>query len=195
MKMLDLCCGRLGWAKAFLARGWECTGVDMVAPPEIPAGFTFKLDNILNYQPHHLRHFDFVCVSTPCEQFSLHGQKHFHPNPPYPELGIELFNHARGICEASGIPYVMENVRAAQQFVGRAVNHAGSFHLWGNAVPALLPMGITKSKWKPKEGRRGNWSDSFMGTKSVRRATMATIPLELSNCIADYAQRLAERVA
>jgi len=34
--------------------------------------------------------FDFICASSPCEQFSIHGMKHFHPNPPYPELGIKL---------------------------------------------------------------------------------------------------------
>lgn len=194
MRMIDLCCGRLGWSRAFLDRDWECVGVDIVAPPSIPAGFTFKLDNILNYQPHHLRHFDFVCVSTPCEQFSVHGMKHFQVNPPYPHLGIELFNHARSICEASGVPYVMENVRAAQYFVGHAVHHCGSFHLWGNAVPPLMPQGITKSKWKPKEGRPGNWSASFTGTKSVRKTTMATIPPELAGCVADYAAVLISGV-
>ena len=40
-RMLDLFCGRLGWSKAFLAKGWECVGVDLVEPPEIPQGFRF----------------------------------------------------------------------------------------------------------------------------------------------------------
>ena len=89
-------------------------------------------------------HQTFICASSSCEQFSVHGMKHFHPNPPYPELGIKLFNHTRQLCEASGVPYVMENVRAAQQFVGNAVHHCGPFYLWGSGVPAMMPQGITK---------------------------------------------------
>jgi hypothetical protein len=37
------------------------------------------------------------------------------------------------------IPLVVENVRGAQRFVGRAKWHHGSFYLWGD-VPALMPM-------------------------------------------------------
>lgn len=196
-KMIDLFCGRLGIAKVFAARGWECVCVDLVDPPEIPAGCTFyKLDvlSISRLQGWMTGwEFDFGWASSPCEQFSVHGQKHFHPDPPYPDLGIKLFNHTRALLEASRLFYVMENVRAAQQFVGAAENHCGSFHLWGNAVPPLLPQGITKAKWMPKEGRPGNWASSFMGDKKKRRELSATIPPELANCVADYAERLIER--
>ena len=41
MRMLDLFCGRWGWSKAFADRGWECVGVDLVEPPEIPEGCKF----------------------------------------------------------------------------------------------------------------------------------------------------------
>ncbi len=63
--------------------------------------------------------------------------------PPY--LGIELFNAQfriqREASEAAGrhIPMVVENVRGAQKWVGRARWHYGSFFLWGD-VPALMPM-------------------------------------------------------
>ena len=106
--MLDLFCGRWGWSRAFAARGWDCVGIDLVEPPEIPQGCTFRQINILRLTPEILADFapDFICASSPCEQFSVHGMKHFHPNPPYPELGINLFNHTRSLCEASGVPYV-----------------------------------------------------------------------------------------
>lgn len=121
-RMLDLFCGRFGWSKAFSARGWECIGIDIVEPPEIPTGCIFiqadileaefdEEDGILIFEVHGRAHIirpDFICASSPCEQFSVHGMKHFHPNPPYPELGIKLFEHARRICEESGIPYVMD---------------------------------------------------------------------------------------
>ena len=36
---------------------------------------------------------------------------------------------------------MMENVRAAQQFVGQAVHHCGPFYLWGSGVPAIAAPG------------------------------------------------------
>jgi hypothetical protein len=137
--------------------------------------------------------------------------KHFHPNPPYPELGIKLFNHTRAICEASGVPYVMENVRAAQQFVGNAVHHCGPFYVWGSGVPPVLPQGIKKgfqtggqviqrlksvSRKALTEYRRlndGSWSSSKSEKRREWTAQMATIPPELANCVADYAERLLEQ--
>jgi len=220
MRMLDLFCGRLGWSKAFAARGWECVGVDLVEPKETALGFKFVHADVLNIGERFVfeGEFDFICASSPCEQFSVHGMKHFHPNPPYPELGIKLFNHTRQLCEQSGVPYVMENVRAAQQFVGRAVHHCGPFYLWGSGVPAIMPQGISKNtKWgAPREWRKLNdprysatgWKkrirephgmtgtrQAWSGSKEREelRAEVATIPPELANCIADYAERLLEQ--
>lgn len=59
-----------------------------------------------------------IVASTPCEQFSTWGMRMFHPNPPWPELGIELFQAAQRIGEESGVLYILENVRGAVEFVG-----------------------------------------------------------------------------
>lgn len=195
-RMLDLFCGRFGWSRAFAARGWECVGIDLVEPPEIPAGCVFLKRNILEMVALPIG-FDFICASSPCEEFSIHGMKHFHPSPKYPDMGIKLFNHTRMLCESSGIPYVMENVRAAQNFVGTAVNHCGSFFLWGNGVPALLPQGVRKGATHMRKGgayqRRGGIDISMYGDKKMRAATLAVIAPELSFCVADYAERITER--
>jgi hypothetical protein len=221
--MLDLFCGRFGWGRAFAARGWEVVGVDLVEPLEIPQGCEFVKADILMTHVDSMRGIrvrtgergadyyfrpDFICASSPCEQFSVHGMKHFHPSPPYPELGIGLFNHTREICESSGVPYVMENVRPAQKFVGHAANHCGPFYLWGNAVPPLMHQGITKGidvgssklvKAMDKETRRAYraqftwnlaWSPSPRGRDTAKAAT---IPPELANCVAAYAERLMEQ--
>jgi hypothetical protein len=209
VRMLDLFCGRLGWSRAFAARGWECVGVDLVEPPEIPQGCRFIKYDVLGLEledgfihvlneygmPEYL-HPDFICASSPCEQFSVHGMKHFHPNPPYPELGIKLFNHTRELCEASGVPYVMENVRAAQQFVGNARHHCGPFYLWGSGVPPLMNQGIGKgTKFGLSRERRRTEDPTYKhssGTKMRKELTagFATIPPELANCVADYAERI-----
>ena len=50
------------------------------------------------------------------------------------------FRIQREACEAAGhhIPLVVENVRGAQKWVGRAAWNFGSYYLWGD-VPALMP--------------------------------------------------------
>jgi len=207
MRLLDLFCGRWGWSRAFAKRGWECVGVDLVEPPEIPEGCSFHKFDILNLIS--LKGYDFIVASSPCEEFSVYGMKHFHPNPKYPEMGIKLFNHTRQLCEASGLPYVMENVRPAQKFVGQAVHHCGPFYLWGNAVPPLMPRGITKgfdlgsskvvkgmsraeiTAYRKKHDRM--WSSSKSEARRQATAEAAAIPPELANCVADYAERLLEQ--
>lgn len=186
MRLLDLFCGRWGWSRAFAKRGWECYGIDLTHPPEVPENCDFWEGDVLEFDIKAIRAFapHFICASSPCEQFSVHGMKHFHPNPPYPTLGIKLFEHTRRICEESGVPYVMENVRAAQQFVGNAVHHCGPFYLWGTGVPAVLPSGIAKS-FKHKE--------IFAHDRTNRAKASATIPPELANAVADYAERLIEQ--
>jgi hypothetical protein len=195
MRMLDLFCGRWGWGRAFAARGHLVVGMDLVKPESVPNGCRFILQDILTLTPDWMREaaqdFDFMIASSPCENFSLFQIRNFHPEPPYPELGIKLFKHTEDLCKASGLPYVMENVRAAQDFVGPAVAHSGSFYLWGNAVPPLLPKGLTKGMKMDRQ-----WCQELGGHGSSKRnsqtAGFATIPPELANCVADYAERLLE---
>jgi hypothetical protein len=212
MRLLDLFCGRWGWSKGFARRGWECYGIDLVRPEVVPDGCVFVQWDVMMLSASTIREYkpDFIVASSPCEQFSVHGMRHFHPNPPYPELGIKLFNHTRELCEASGVPYVMENVRAAQQFVGNAVHHCGPFYLWGSGVPALIHKGIIKGKACYAMPR--NIYDSLLhDRKELRRVRMewlrnagfdfnakrkaaeqATIPPELADCVAQYAERILE---
>jgi hypothetical protein len=187
-------------------------GVDLVEPPEIPENCTFVRANILTTPfveslTGHLP--DFIVASSPCEEFSVHGMKHFHPNPKYPEIGIKLFNHTRKLCEVAGVPYVMENVRSAQKFVGNAVSHCGPFYLWGTGVPPLLNQGIKKgidmggsqvvkglSRAEITVYRKQfdmMWSGSKSEARKQATAKAATIPPELANCVADYAERLLEQ--
>lgn len=208
-RLLDLFCGRWGWSRAFAARGWECVGVDLIWPDEIPDGCRFIRANVMallcenkkfihvypleESEPKGMVYAfrpDFIIASSPCEQFSVHGMKNFHPNPPYPELGIKLFAHARLLCEAAGIPYVLENVRAAQQFVGNAVNHCGPFYLWGNSVPPIMPQGILKGRRLMTGGYKGQTTGK---SDKAAAAIIATIPPELANCVADYAERILEQ--
>ena len=200
LRLLDLFCGRFGWSRAFAARGWECVGVDLVEPPEIPQGCNFVEMDVLSigygsprfsFGIDWIREFDFIVASSPCQDFSKTckgGMGCFYPNAPYPHLAIQLFNHTRMLCEFAGIFYVMENVRGAEQWVGIAKHHCGPFYLWGSAVPPLMPKGITKCTTN-----MGNWNHNRKDGPQKSAAKLATIPPELANCVADYAERLIEQ--
>lgn len=205
MRMLDLFCGRFGWGRAFAERGWDVVGIDLT-PQEPPSKCAFVQGDVFDISLVFVRGFDFVCASSPCEEFSIHGMKHFHPTPKYPDVGIKLFNHTRSLLEASGVPYVMENVRPAQQFVGRAVHHCGPFYLWGPGVPILMPQGVTKGidvgsskavKGMSLEEKRiyrkqFPWNQAWSSSKTRQRDTAkaATIPPILAAAVAAHAEEM-----
>lgn len=91
------------------------------------------------------------------------------------------------------------------------MNHCGPFYLWGSAVPPLLPGGIKKGfqtggsiiqalnkidRAALTAYRRENdlsWSSSGSKKRKEFTAKAATIPSELANCVADYAERIYEK--
>jgi hypothetical protein len=192
--MCDLFCGRGGWTKGFQAHGWHCVGIDLFPQPDYPGEFIqADVAHLLELPPA-----DFYCCSSPCEQFSVHGMKHFHPNPKWPWLGIALFERAKELIEATGKPYVMENVRAAQKFIGTAAQKTGPFYLWGTGIPAILPQGFIKGMTRKAHGFREykgepGWNKrQGMETRNDRRAAAkaAEIPQELASHIAQTAGAL-----
>ena len=80
--------------------------------------------------------------------------------PPCNALFDACFRIQREAIEAAGhhIPLVVENVRGAQPWVGRARWNFGSYYLWGD-VPALMPIvGLKKNNggswFVPPPGRK-----------------------------------------
>jgi hypothetical protein len=213
-RLLDLFCGQWGWSRPFAARGWNCIGIDLTQPAEVPPNCEYIAADVLDCVWDRgvlrvwargcpvagemwIRDIDFICASSPCEQFAVHGMKHFHPDPPYPALGIKLFNHTRQLCHMAGLPYVMENVRAAQQFVGPATHHCGSFYLWGTGVGPFMPPAVKKGldmSRDPVTGKRrlllGRRSSHNSRARARDKAITATIPPSLAERIVDFAENL-----
>lgn len=202
--MVDLFCGRGGWSKGFMAHGWNCIGIDLYPQPLYPGTFIqADIAQLVELPPA-----DFYCCSSPCEQFSVHGMKVFHKNPKWPWIGMSLFDYARYLLESSGKPFIMENVRCAEGFVGKSVTHCGPFYLWGSGVPAIMPkhlykvnkgmaLGIPKN-WKtatPKEMRdaRRVADEWYIKSKRQRASTTAEIPFSISDYIAQTALNLIQK--
>lgn len=83
------------------------------------------------------------------------------------DLFNQCFRIQREAIEAAGhyIPMVVENVRGAQKWVGRARWAYGSFYLWGD-VPALMPMTFKGVKVASDRGLR---TDVGNGTRFTSR--------------------------
>lgn len=156
-----------------------------------------------------------IVASPPCQQYSymampwtrakqiqaaLLGEGEF----PEPYTGARsltelnalfdaCFRIQREASKAAGrhIPMVVENVKGAQKWVGRATWHYGSYYLWGD-VPVLMPSarGYCKQQGDPS-WFYDNYKNSArrFSSKSPERkhwsAEIAKIPFPLAKWIGD----------
>ena len=171
MKALDLCCGMGGWTEGLLAAGWEVIGVDTEIHPEYPAP-ALKAD-VRTLSGDWFAGIALVVASPPCEEFSRHGMPWTRAkNPPAPDLSI--VEACYRIAREVGAPLVLENVRSAQPWLGKAVWNWGSCYLWGDGVPVL------RLKVPP-----GNGKERLSSAARMRRAK---IPVDLARYVAEYHQ-------
>lgn len=170
---IDLYCGLGGWAEGFLSEGYDVVGFDIERRP-YPAQLV--LQDVLTLYGSQFKDVAVIVGSSPCQEFSYRAMpfKRCKSLGP-PLLGIELFQAQfriqREASEAAGrqIPMVVENVRGAQPWVGRAAWHYGSYYLWGD-VPALMPFSYRAQKQNPDgtENGQGSW---FKVADSKNRGT------------------------
>jgi hypothetical protein len=141
----DLFCGLGGWTEGFLAEGYECIGFDIEAHDYGTGGYPGKLvlRDIRSIHGSELKDAAVIVASPPCQAYSYRAMPWKRAKalpPPDNTLFNECFRIQREASEAAGhyIPLIVENVRGAQKWVGRAQWNYGSFYLWGD-VPALMP--------------------------------------------------------
>jgi DNA (cytosine-5)-methyltransferase 1 len=103
-RVLDLCCGAGGMAKGLWLAGFDPIGVDIKPQPNYP--FSFVHADALAYLDHlgdGIRRFDAVHASPPCQAYStLNMGTH-----------ADLYETVRDALEATGLPWVIENVPGA----------------------------------------------------------------------------------
>jgi hypothetical protein len=147
---IDLFCGLGGWAEGFLAEGYDVIGFDIERRP-YPGQLV--LQDVLTLQGSQFRNATVIVASPPCQAYSYRAMPWKRAKalpPPDNSLFEACFIIQREACEAAGryIPMVVENVRGAQKWVGRAVWNYGSYYLWGD-VPALMPSTRRAHKFNP----------------------------------------------
>lgn len=138
---IDLFCGLGGWAEGFLSEGYEVIGFDIERRP-YPGQLV--LQDVLTLHGSQFRDAAVIVASPPCQEYSYRAMPWKRAKalpPPSNELFEACFRIQREACEAAGryIPMVVENVKGAQKWVGRAKWHFGSYYLWGD-VPAIMPF-------------------------------------------------------
>jgi hypothetical protein len=109
-----------------------------------------------------------IVASPPCQEYSYRAMpwKRVRQLPaPSNELFETCFRIQREASAAAGhhVPMVVENVRGAQSWVGRAAWHFGSYYLWGD-VPALMPFTDRRAD---KNAGHVNRRDGYDHTRSL----------------------------
>ena len=154
--MIDLFAGLGGWAEGGLAEGWQVIGFDIerhvYGEHRYPAQIVVQ--DVLTLDGAQFRDADLIVASPPCQFFSYTAMPwsrakalaaEIRADPARLKKELALFNSCfriqREACAAAGrhVPLVVENVKGAQPWVGRARWFWGSYFLWGD-VPALMPQ-------------------------------------------------------
>jgi hypothetical protein len=177
---IDLFCGLGGWTEGLLAEGYDVIGFDIEAHAydgeRYPAQLV--LQDVLTLHGSQFRDAALIVASPPCQEYSYMAMpwslaKAKAAAIRADETGAELarlnalfnacFRIQREACGAAGrhIPLVVENVRGAQPWVGRAQWNFGSYYLWGDVpalMPALMPATINAQKFNPDGTSHGQGS-------------------------------------
>jgi hypothetical protein len=142
---IDLFCGLGGWTEGLLAEGYRVVGFDIERHDYGTGGYPAQLviQDVLTLHGSQFKDAALIVASPPCQAYSYRAMPWKRAKalpPPDNSLFEACFRIQREACEAAGrhIPLVVENVKGAQKWVGRARWHFGSFYLWGD-VPALMP--------------------------------------------------------
>jgi C-5 cytosine-specific DNA methylase len=149
---IDLYCGLGGWTDGLLAEGWDVIGFDIerhqYGDHRYPAQLVIQ--DVLTLHGSQFRGAALIVASPPCQAYSYRAMPWKRAKampPPDNTLFQTCFRIQREACEAASrhIPMIVENVRGAQRWVGRARWNYGSFYLWGD-VPALMPITFKGAK-------------------------------------------------
>ena len=110
-RLLDLFCGAGGAAMGYHRAGFDVVGVDIAPQPNYPFEF-WQLDALQELRryligDHYLGDFDAIHASPPCQAFTAYQRTGNVGDYP------DLIAPVRELLQATGLPYVIENVVGA----------------------------------------------------------------------------------
>ncbi len=120
--LLDLFCGAGGAAMGYYRAGFDVVGVDINLQPNYP--FEFHQGDALAYllaNPHHV---DAVHASPPCQAYLNLGKVNTKMGRQYAHE--RLIEQTRARLQATGLPYVIENVQDARSELIHPVRICGT---------------------------------------------------------------------
>ncbi len=180
--MLDLFSGLGGASQAMLERGWEVYTVDI--NKEFEPDFVCDIREFLLKWPKKIK-VDFVWASPPCDDFSKAEKPWYEQDRPSLESLSLIWETIKIIRELTPKFWILENVRGAQKWIGRAPCHLGPFYLWGWFPFSELEKRLGK-------GRQFYFKSSLWPSPK-RKALRARIPYEISLNVALILEKRLER--
>lgn len=117
-RLLDLCCKAGGASKGYADAGFEVVGVDIAPQRRYP--FEFIQADALTLAPNFLATFDAIAASPPCQGYT--ALRHAPGAKGAPRLLAEF----RTMLDATGKPWIMENVEEAREYMRAPILLCGS---------------------------------------------------------------------
>lgn len=162
-RLLDLFCGAGGSAVGYHQAGFdEIVGVDINPQPNYP--FMFIQGDALA-PPVRLQDFDLIHASPPCQAHVPMAANRWD-NPRWPDL----IPPTRGLVQASGVPYVIENVVGASKSLKHPMMLTGEMFGLVTSRPRLFELGGWFAMSPPKM-RRQEKAMAIYGKPDGRRLT------------------------
>lgn len=199
MTAIDLFCGLGGWAEGLLAENYRVIGFDIERHDYGRGSYPGQLvlQDVRTLHGSQFKGATVIVASPPCTEYSYMAMpwsrakqiaRALEGNGEFPEgyagsrtvaelneLFDTCFRIQREASEAAGrhIPMVVENVRGAQRWVGRAKANYGSFYLWGDVgmvgrrvVSAIPRYGEGVQAFRGGKNDHGSWFGVAHNTES-----------------------------
>lgn len=171
-RLLDLFSGAGGATRGYQLAGFHVTGVDLVASPNY-CGDDFIQADALDFD---LSGYDAIHASPPCQAFTAYRRRGAGVGDGYPDLIAPL----RARLQATGLPYVIENVPGAPlhipiQLCGSSFGLDIRRHRWFESNQALWAVPCAHGWQTPRFPQATNRAN----LRSTVEVGVWRIPLEV----------------